>query len=65
MAHAVVNHFEAVKVQKQNREQRVFAAFRMFNEAPEPVDKKQPVWKARKRVGYFSLRDVRLRAGHS
>ena len=65
MTHAVINHFEAIKIQKKNREQSVLAPFRMLDKPPQAVDKKQPVWKAGKRIGHLSLCDVCLRASHS
>src|ERR1700756_5279954 len=65
MAHAVIDHFEAVKIQKQNREQGILLPLRMLDEPSKPVDEQQPVWQARKRIRYLSFRDVRLRPGHS
>src|SRR2546430_15759833 len=65
MAHAVVDHFEAVKIQKQNREQGVLTPLCVFDEPPKPVYEKQPVGQPSQRIGYLSLGDVGLRACHS
>src|SRR5438105_885309 len=64
MAHAVVNHFEAVKIQKQNREQSLFTSPGLLNKPPEPVDKEQAVGKAGKWIGHLAFGDVRLRPCH-
>src|SRR5207249_11592508 len=65
MAHAVVDHFEAVKIQKQNCEQGVLTPLCVFDEPPKPVYEKQPVSQPSQGIGYLSFGDVGLRAGHS
>ena len=56
VAQAVVDHLEAVEVQKQDRKEIILMAFRMFDQSHQPIKKQQPIRQARQRIGDFLLR---------